>query len=398
MGLLDIFKRPEKRSNMTSPKWMKLMTQGGESVSEESVLKLSAVWSCVRILSETIAGLPINVMQKSDDVMETLPTHPAARLVKFKPNKMHTSFTYRELIVAHAVLHGNHYSIIVRNGNADPIELLPLHPKDVEVVVMENELYYNVKLGDDTMTMPADNILHIAGLGFDGKKGKSVIKCHAENLGLSLSAQKYGKEFYDSGTKLDGYIKMPGKFDPSQLEKIRESWSNTYGGVSGGKTAILDGGSEYQQLGLPPEDAQYIGTRQFQKTEIATIFRVPSHMINDLDRATHNNIEHQAIEFVMYSLLPWINRIEQEFNRKLLRANEQGNVYFKMNTNGLLRGDAAARAEFYFKMEQMGVMSINEIRRLEDLNPIENGGEHFVPLNRIALSQAKEFYSNQNGE
>jgi HK97 family phage portal protein len=119
---------------------------------------------------------------------------------------------------------------------------------------------------------------------------------------LSLSAQKYGKEFYDSGTKLDGYIKMPGKFDPSQLEKIRESWSNTYGGVSGGKTAILDGGSEYQQLGLPPEDAQYIGTRQFQKTEIATIFRVPSHMINDLDRATHNNIEHQAIEFVMYSL------------------------------------------------------------------------------------------------
>lgn len=383
---------------MTSPQWVRLMSQGGESVSEDSVLKLSAVWSCVRVLCETIAGLPINVLEKDGELVTPLSNHPASNLIKYKPNKMHSSFTYRELIVSHAVLHGNHYSIIVRDGNAQPIELLPLHPKDVEVVNLDNELYYNVKLGKDKMTMPAVNILHVSGLGFDGLKGKSVIKCHAENLGLSLSAQKYGKEFYDSGTKLEGYIKMPGKMDQTQLMKLRESWNNTYGGVSGSKTAILDGGSEYQQLGLPPEDAQYIGTRQFQKTEIATIFRVPSHMINDLDRATHSNIEHQAIEFVMYSLLPWINRMEQEFNRKLLRENEQGRVYFKMNTNALLRGDAKARAEFYFKMEQMGVMSINEIRRLEDLNPIEGGGSHFVPLNRIELTKAKEFYSNQNGE
>lgn len=315
---------------------------------------------------------------------------------------MHTPFMFKSLVMSHAALWGNHYSIIVRDGMGTPIELLPVHPRSVEVTKLDNELFYHIKMDNEKMTFASENILHIQGMGYDGVKGKSVISTHAENFGLSLSSQKYGKEFYDKGTKLDGYIKMTGKLDPTQIKKLRESWGNTYGGVSGSKTAVLDAGAEYKSLGLPPEDAQYLGTRRFQKNEIATIFRIPAHMVNEMERATHSNIEHQAIEFVMYSLMPWVQKFEEECTRKLTTEAEfqGGNISIKMNANALLRGDASARADFYFKMEQMGVMSINEIRRLENLNPIADGGQHFVPLNRIALSQANEFYSKQqdNGE
>jgi HK97 family phage portal protein len=250
--------------------------------------------------------------------------------------------------------------------------------------------------GAKTIQFKDEDVINLRGFGIDEVVGLSAIKAHKQNLGLSLAAQDYGVDFYNKGTRIDGYIEYEGRLDSETKKRIKEAWNENYGPNGLGGTAILDNGSKYTRLGMPPEDAQFIETRKFQKNEIATILGVPPHIINDLEHATFSNIEHQGIEFVTYGLGSWIEKLEQEYGRKLLKEREKKNTYFKHNVNRLLRTDVKAKAEHYRLMSDIGVYSINDIRALEDLNPVENGDERLVQLNRIPLEQIKNYYAREN--
>ncbi len=280
--------------------------------------------------------------------------------------------------MAQALLKGNSYSIIERNQAAQPVAFWPVDK--VKPTILDNQLWYNVEMDDGEKLWKAEDIFHIKDLLTNGVVGRGVIQTHAENLGLSLSAQKYGKEFYDSDATPKGYIKQVGTLTPEQSKNLRNSWTNTYG-LGKNRMAVLDMEQEFVSIAIPPETAQYLGTRKFQKNEIATIFGVPAHMVNEMERSTFNNIEHTGIEFVKFSLLPWMRKFESEVNNKLLTEAEKENHFAKWNANGLMRGDSKARSEFYAKMFAISALNPNQIRALEDMNPYEGGDKYFVPMN-----------------
>jgi len=357
---------------------------------------LSAYWAGVRRISESMALLPIDVLEKRGSVRMEV-NHPTEYLLNKEANYKTTAFDFTQILVTSAINHGNGLAIIERDGRSNPTALLNVPTSMMKPKIYDDELYWDMKL-DDTKVMQFrdEDVINLRGFGTDEVLGLSAIKAHAQNLGLSLAAQDYGVDFYNKGTRIDGYIEYEGKLDVDTKKRIKEAWNDNYGPNGLGGTAILDNGSKYTRLGMPPEDAQFIETRKFQKNEIATILGIPPHMINDLEHATFSNIEHQGIEFVTYGLGSWIEKLEQEYGRKLLRESEKKSTYFKHNVNRLLRTDMKAKAEHYRLMSDIGVYSINDIRALEDLNPIENGDERLVQLNRIPLEQIKNYYAREN--
>jgi HK97 family phage portal protein len=369
-------------------------TSSGEAVDEESALKFSAVWACVRILSETIASLPLHVYKVSANGDKNINvSHPIYRLLHDEPNPLMTSFVYRETLMAHLCLWGNHYSEIIRNGTYDIKQLNIIKPQDVEVQINnKNELKYKVKeTGKKERFIDADDILHIPGLSFNGLMGKSPIDVAAENIGLGLGLQRFGAEFFANGASLSATVKHPGKLSKTAYDNLVKSLNEKHTGEGNRhKIQILEEGMEWVNQVMPLEAAQFILSRRFQLNEIARIFRVPPHMLADLERSTNNNIEHQGIEFVQHTILPWCVRIEQEFNRKLFTEVEKrrGDAYVKFNLMGLLRGDAASRAQYYTPLFNIGVFSQNEIRALEDMNSIgPEGDKHFVQVNVTPVDQ-----------
>ena len=225
-------------------------------------------------------------------------------------------------------------------------------------------------------------MIHLRGLSTNGYKGKSPIAVHRDNLSLSMAAQIYGEKFFNQGGNMSGVFRYPGELKDEAYNRLKKQIIEQATGLHNAHTPmLLEGGMTYERISIPPEDAQFIATRKFQKTEIATIFGVPPHMIADLDRATNNNIEHQGMEFVQYCLMPYINNLESEFNRKLLRDDEFDEYYFRFGLNGLLRGDAKTRSEYYKNMNLIGAMSANEIRDLEEMNRYDRGDEFFVQSN-----------------
>ena len=237
--------------------------------------------------------------------------------------------------------------------------------------------------------LPNGDIIHLRGLSTNGYKGKSPIAVHRDNLALSVSAQDYGKRFFDQGGNMSGVFKYPSTLKPDAYQRLRKDLMAQAVGLHNAHVPLLlEGGMTYERISIPPEDAQFIATRKFQKTEIATIYGIPPHMIADLERATNNNIERQGMEFVQYCLLPYLVRIEEEFNRKLLRDDEFADYYFLFGLNGLLRGDAKTRSEYYKNMNFVGAISANEIRSLEDMNSYDGGDEYFVQMNMQPVKNA----------
>jgi len=294
-------------------------TKSGIKVSEESASTLSAVWACTRVLSEAIASLPFSVYEKktNGDRVKAV-SHDYYNLLHDAPNRFMTSFIWRETLQAHLCLWGNAYALIIRNNGGRAIALNPIHPRDVvhQVVVNGEEMFYKIN-GIET-PLPSWQILHIPALSFDGLKGKSPITVARENIGTALALEQFGAGVFKSGGAKRLALVHPGEVKPPTVEKIRKSWESTYGGTDGmNRVAVLDMGLDVKEVGMSPEDAQFIESRRFQLNEIARIFRVPPHMIGDLERSTNNNIEHQSIEFVQYTLRPWLVRWEQEVNRKL---------------------------------------------------------------------------------
>jgi HK97 family phage portal protein len=375
-------------------------SSAGKNVNERSAMQMTAVYSCVRILAEAVAGLPLHLYRyKEDGGKERAIDNNLYHLLHDEPNKEMSSFIFRETLMTHLLLWGNAYAQIIRNGKGEVVALYPLMPNKMQVDRDENgELYYiYTRSSDEAKTMegvtvyltPRD-VLHIPGLGFDGLVGYSPIAMAKNAIGLAIATEEYGAKFFANGAAPSGVLEHPGTIkDPSRL---RENWNSTFGGsANSGKVAVLEEGMKYTPISISPEQAQFLETRKFQIDEIARIFRVPPHMVGDLEKSSFSNIEQQSLEFVKYTLDPWVIRWEQSLSRALLNEDEKRKYFFKFNLEGLLRGDYESRMSGYAVARQNGWMSANDIRELENMDKIsaEDGGDlYLINGNMLPLNKA----------
>lgn len=364
-------------------------SSSGKAVTERSAMQMTAVYSCVRILSEAVAGLPLHFYRYTDDGgKEKAIDHPLYSLLHDEPNPEMTSFVFRETLMTHLLLWGNAYAQIIRNGKNEIIALYPLMPNKMEVSRDKSgQLYYTyVTQPEEAHTMKGtvvylrpSEVLHIPGLGFDGLVGYSPIAMAKNAIGMAVACEEYGAKFFANGAAPGGVLEHPGTIKDPQ--RVRESWQSTFGGSgNSNKVAVLEEGMKYTPIGISPEQAQFLETRKFQINEIARIFRVPPHMVGDLEKSSFSNIEQQSLEFVKYTLDPWIVRWEQSIRRALLSSEEKQKYFVKFNLEGLLRGDYQSRMNGYAIGRQNGWMSANDIRELEnqDRIPAEEGGDLYL--------------------
>ena len=378
-------------------------TTSGKAVTERSAMQMTAVYSCVRILAEAVAGLPLNLYRYTEDGgKEKAIDHPLYLLLHDEPNPEMSSFVFRETLMTHLLLWGNAYAQIIRNGKGEVIALYPLMPNKMSVERDEKgRLYYSYQRGTDeairdknqTVILRPSDVLHVPGLGFDGLVGYSPIAMAKNAIGMAIACEEYGAKFFANGAAPGGVLEHPGTIKDPQ--RVRESWQSTFGGSgNANKIAVLEEGMKYTPIGISPEQAQFLETRKFQINEIARIFRVPPHMVGDLEKSSFSNIEQQSLEFVKYTLEPWVTRWEQTIQRTLLSANEKSRYFVKFNLEGLLRGDYQSRMNGYATARQNGWMSANDIRELENLDriPTEEGGDlYLINGNMLPLHQAGAF-------
>lgn len=402
--------KPENRTAGSAFSFFMGNTTSGKRVNERSAMQMTAVYSCVRVLSEAIASLPLHVYRMNDKGgKEKATDHPLYFLLHNEPNPEMTSFIFRETLMTHLLLWGNAYAQIIRNGKGEVVALYPLMPNRMIVDRDDSgQLYYQYAVTDeDAPTMkgytvkldPAD-VLHVPGLGYDGVYGHSPIAMAKNAIGLALATEEYGSKFFANGASPSGVLEHPGVLkDPG---KIRDSWTQTFGGSgNSGKVAVLEEGMKYTPISIPPEQAQFLETRKFQIEEIARIFRVPLHMIGSMEHSTFSNIEQQSLEFVKYTLDPWVSRWEQAMVRSLLKADEKSDYFIKFNVDGLLRGDYQSRMNGYAIARQNGWMSANDIRELENLDriPEEQGGDlYLINGNMTKLEDAGLFSGKESHE
>ncbi|HQM02075.1 MAG TPA: phage portal protein [Ruminococcus flavefaciens] len=365
-------------------------TSSGKPVNEHTAMQMTAVYSCVRILSETLAGLPLHVYKYNDSGgKEKYLKHPLYKLLHDEPNPEMTSFAFRETLMSHLLLWGNAYAQIIRNARGEVIALYPLMPNKMTVDRdSKGRLFYlythtsedTPTLGDNSQVyLTPSEVLHIPGLGFDGLIGYSPIAMAKNAVGLAIATEEYGAKFFANGAAPGGVLEHPGTIKDPQ--KVKDSWNAAYqGSQNAHRVAVLEEGMKYQPIGISPEQAQFLETRKFQINEIARIFRVPPHMLADLEKSSFSNIEQQSLEFVKYTLDPWVVRWEQSMCRALLTESEKPTVFIKFNVDGLLRGDYVSRMNGYATARQNGWMSANDIRELENLDriPAELGGDLYL--------------------
>lgn len=406
MGILSgLFRSRDKPKNRVGGGWSFLFggTTSGKAVNERTAMQTSAVYACVRILAESVAGLPLHVYERTaNGSKSTKPSHPLYRLLHDEPNREMTSFVFRETLMSHLLLWGNAYAQIIRDGRGFPIALYPLLPDRMAVDRNESgELVYTYQSDKGQVKLRRENILHIPGLGFDGLIGYSPIAMAKNAVGLALATEDYGAMFFANGANPGGVLEHPGVIKPEQADRLRESWQSQFGGANAHKVAVLEEGLKFHQMSIPPEQAQFLETRKFQINEIARIFRVPPHMVGDLEKSSFSNIEQQSLEFVKYTLDPWVVRWEQSLQQALILPSEKATIFIKFNLDGLLRGDYQSRMQGYSTGIQNGFMSVNDVRGLEDMNLLtaEEGGDlHFVNGNMVKLADVGAAYKPNETE
>ena len=402
----ELFKSRDKLQNRTVGSNYAFFfggTASGKTVTERSAMQMTAVYSCVRILSEAVAGLPLHLYKYTDSGGKAMALeHPLYHLLHDEPNPEMSSFVFRETLMTHLLLWGNAYAQIIRNGKNEIVALYPLMPNKMSVDRDETgRLYYTYYRGSDeaikdkefAVTLQPSDVLHIPGLGFDGLVGYSPIAMAKNAIGMAIACEEYGAKFFANGAAPGGVLEHPGTIKDPQ--RVRESWQSTFGGSgNANKIAVLEEGMKYTPIGISPEQAQFLETRKFQINEIARIFRVPPHMVGDLEKSSFSNIEQQSLEFVKYTLDPWVIRWEQSIQRSLLSKDEKRVYFVKFNLEGLLRGDYQSRMNGYAIGRQNGWMSANDIRELENLDriPAEDGGDlYLINGNMLPLKNAGAF-------
>lgn len=401
-GLFKSRDKPQNRTAGSSYAFFMGGTTAGKSVTERSAMQMTAVYSCVRILAEAIAGLPIHLYRYTDaGGKEKALDHPLYMLLHDEPNPEMSSFVFRETLMTHLLLWGNAYAQVIRNGKGEVIALYPLMPNKMTVDRDANgQLYFQYQRSieevggkSETVILKPSDVLHIPGLGFDGLVGYSPIAMAKNAIGLAIATEEFGSKFFANGAAPSGVLEHPGTIKDPQ--RVREAWQSQFGGSqNSGKIAVLEEGMKYTPISISPEQAQFLETRKFQISEIARIFRVPPHMLADLEKSSFSNIEQQSLEFVKYTLDPWVIRWEQSIQRTLLTPEEKKSYFVKFNVEGLLRGDYQSRMNGYATARQNGWMSANDIRELENLDriPAEDGGDlYLINGNMLPLGNAGAF-------
>ncbi|WP_237172636.1 phage portal protein [Paenibacillus lutimineralis] len=358
-------------------------------------MRSTAVLASVRILSETIASLPLPVYRKEQDGGRTSIDHPISDLLQGNPNPKMTAFTFRETMMAHILLWGNCYAEIEYNDQGIITALWPIPPHRVEMWdTAAGDTFYRVSTKDGIQkNIPDYAMFHIPGLGFDGRKGMSVIEWARQAVELGLATEQFGAEFFANGTNVGAVATHPSTMSDGAFQRLQKSLQEKYEGLGKAhRLLLLEEGMTFSKNTIPPNDAQFLETRKFQISEIARIFRIPPHMLADLERATFSNIEQQSTDFLIHSVRPWLVRWEQTIRWKLFMEEERKRYYAEFKFEGLLRGDSAARASFYKEMMAMGAYSINMVLEKENENQIPGGDQRFIPLNMIPLSLAEEYF------
>ena len=409
-GLFRSRDKPQNRTTGSTYSFFFGSSSAGKRVNERSAMQMTAVYSCVRILAEAVAGLPLHLYRyKEDGGKEKALDHPLYLLLHDEPNPEMSSFVFRETLMTHLLLWGNAYAQIIRNGKGEVIALYPLMPNRMVVDRdIHGQLYYQYTRSTEeaptmkgvTVNLPPSDVLHIPGLGFDGLVGYSPIAMAKNAIGMAIACEEYGAKFFANGAAPGGVLEHPGTIKDPQ--RVRESWQSTFGGSgNSNKIAVLEEGMKYTPIGISPEQAQFLETRKFQINEIARIFRVPPHMVGDLEKSSFSNIEQQSLEFVKYTLEPWLVRWEQSIQRTLFSPEEKKRYFAKFNVEGLLRGDYASRMSGYATARQNGWMSANDIRELENMDriPAEDGGDlYLINGNMLPLKDAGAFANTETSD
>lgn len=357
--------------------------------NSDKALTLTAVWCAIRLLAESVSSLPVSVYSKqaNGDKLEDTKS-PIYNLVKFKPNYYQNKITFFEFIMLCICTEGNSYVQIVRNNSGTPVQLICLDPSNITVVANKNELFYQV---DNGGVLDSSDILHFKTITDDGVNGISPVDQCSKALKWSESLETFGETFFSNGAKPSSILQTDRALSDTALQRLKTSFNNNYGKLkNSNSTIVLEEGLTFKPISISPEQAQFLSSRQFSIEEVARIFNVPPHMLKDLSKSSFNNIEMQSQEFVTYTLMPYITRIEQEMNLKLFRTNELGKTFVEFNVNGLLRGDVKSRTEAYKTAITNGYMSINEVRQKENMNSIEGGDKHFMQMNMTTIEKVGE--------
>jgi HK97 family phage portal protein len=374
--------------------------EGKVNVTEDSVLGLSAVFACRSRITSSIASLPWDVLTQSDERTSLkAKSHPCYNLLHTQPHPLYGSTTFRRTLIDNMLDTGNGFAEIQRDGLERPVALKIWKRKDVSVYKYDDRLYYKLT---DGRTLQDYQMIHIKGFSPDGLIGISPVRVTMEAFRMGMQTQSFGNSFYENGTRLSGMMSTDKTVSDASRKNMRMDWEDEYGAgaKSQGKTAFLSDGWKYQQIGIAPDEAQFLDTRKFSRTEICAIYGVPPHMIMDLENATFSNIENQNRWYVTHTLMPIITNLEEEFNRKLFYESEQGTFYNKINVGGLLRGDTAAQTAHIQAMVDRGVYSRNEARAFLDMNPYKGGDEYLVQGAMTPADILRPFYETKikNGD
>lgn len=367
----------------------------GIVVNPQTAMQSAAVYSCIQVLAQSVGMLPFNLYRETDEGVKTLAKdHSLWSLLRDQPNDYQTSVEFFEMLVASICLRGNAYAYVNRTRSGAVVELLPLNPDNVQVEMYSNfTLVYSVSMPDGSYkTMQPGEIFHVRGQTLNGWLGISPIAYARESIGLALATEKFGGQLFRNGAKMGGVLEHPEKMSEEAYKRLKESFDTANSGENAHKTALLEEGVKYSKISMNADEAQFLATRQYQRSEIAAIYRVPPHMIGDLSRATFSNIEQQSLDFINSALMPWLNRFEKSIKRDLYTTEDKKSLHGKFGVSSLLRGDAAARGLYYHNGILDGWMTGNEARHMESdigiiLNPIVGLDVPLRPLNMARIDE-----------
>lgn len=363
----------------------------GISITSNNAMQVGAVFSCILVLAQSVAQLPIHMYQENGDLKTKASDHPYYRLIHDQPNSWMTSYEMMQLIILHQMLRGN--SIWFKSAVGGRVrELLPIHPDNVQEIKQDElyRLFYKIQRpgtgGSDWV--PGDQLVHFRGMSLDGFQGLNPIQYAREMIGLAKATEQHGAKLFANGAQLGGILTHPGKISKEAAERLMSSFNDKYSSVNNAhKTALLEEGMTWAKISMTAEDSQFLESRKYQRSEIAGLYRVPPHMIGDLEKATFSNIEHQDLGFVKHSLTPLLRSIELTLKKDLLTDQEKQRFYFKFSVDGMLRGDVKSRNEAYAISILNGIRNPNECRALEDLNPYDGGDIYRAPLNTAPVGE-----------
>lgn len=390
MGFWSNLFSKRTNDNFLKGNWKPLFAQSksGVRIGQDNAMAIPAVFAAVQLITDDISSLPIQIFSEVGDKKSKLPKHPLASLFKLAPNSLQTPYDFWQVMIPHLLLRGNAYALIeFDNVSKRPKALLPVHPDMVTPVLDGGVILYEVKFKDNTsIVVDQTSMLHFRGLGDDIEQGKSVIDYARDNLGLTKAAEDFGSAFFKNGASTTGVLETDTPLSDKAYENLRRSFRSRQGGLeNAAKTMILEQGMKWKSISIPPNDAQFLETRQFGVIDVARWFKVPPHKIYDLAKATFSNIEEQNLDYVKQTIVSRAINIEQELNRKLLRESEKPRMFFRLNVDGLLRGDIKTRYEAHKIGMQNGWLSANEIRNKEELNPYEGGDTYWMQTNTAPI-------------